>query len=187
MKKQINTELIKHLINYNFLFLDKKSDNATKYSRIVKEQIQFKSKTKKEGIQILEIEQLIKNLKQLTRTLQFIKKQKRHALYLDVDNSYIKQILNIFVDKNKKILDRVKIENIYRKTRLKLELNSIIRLNKEVNPTKLFYKNYFVIHDINSKLEGNNFGTYKLFNNLNDWKKLIFFLMLIKKNYARNQ
>jgi len=46
---------------------------------------------------------------------------------------------------------------------------------------KVFDKNIFLINKVNAKLETNNWGTYKIFNDLNDFKKLIFLLILLDK------
>jgi len=46
---------------------------------------------------------------------------------------------------------------------------------------KLFEGSILIVNKINSKLESNNFGTYKIFNNMLDFKKLIFLVVLIDK------
>ena len=60
------------------------------------------------------------------------------------------------------------------------------------NNTKLLKKivqsNIFLINKINTKLEQNDWGSYKIYNDLNDFKKFIFLVILLdiilnKKNY----
>jgi hypothetical protein len=51
--------------------------------------------------------------------------------------------------------------------------------NKETAFKRLFDKNIFLVNKINSRLEKNNWGTYKIFNELNDFKKIIFLLIVI--------
>ena len=51
--------------------------------------------------------------------------------------------------------------------------------NKETFLKRLFDKNIFLISKINSKLEKNNWGTYKIYNDLTDIKKIIFLLVII--------
>jgi hypothetical protein len=46
---------------------------------------------------------------------------------------------------------------------------------------KLFEESILIVNRINSKVESNNFGTYKIFNNMLDFKKLIFLVVLIDK------
>ena len=48
---------------------------------------------------------------------------------------------------------------------------------------KLFDKNIFLINKINTKIEKNNWGSYKIFNELDDFKKFIFFLVLIQLTF----
>jgi hypothetical protein len=184
MEKRFSTDLIEHLIDYNFLFIKTKLDEK-KYNRTIKKQIEFITKTKKESVKILEIDQLVKNLKQLIRTFQFLKQNKRHNIHLDVSDIYIEKIIKMFLNRNKKVLDKINLKNIYKEKALKNTLNCIIRLNTKSVTEKLLNKNYYLIHDINSTINRNNFGTYKIFNNLNEWKKLIFFFMIIKKNYKK--
>jgi hypothetical protein len=51
---------------------------------------------------------------------------------------------------------------------------------------KLFDKNIFLINKINTKFEQNNWGTYKIFNELDDFKKFIFFIVLIDISLNKN-
>ena len=55
----------------------------------------------------------------------------------------------------------------------------IYRTNKVFK--KLFEKNILIVNKINSILEQNNYGTYKIHNEIIDFKKLIFVIVLIKQ------
>ena len=44
----------------------------------------------------------------------------------------------------------------------------------------LFEKGFFLINRVNSSVEKNAFGTYKIFNDLDDLKKIIFLSCVIK-------
>ena len=46
---------------------------------------------------------------------------------------------------------------------------------------KLFEEGILVVNKINSNIERNNFGTYKIFNNMLDFKKLVFLIVLIDR------
>jgi len=37
----------------------------------------------------------------------------------------------------------------------------------------------FLVHKINTKLEQNDWGSYKLYNDLNDFKKFLFVVILL--------
>jgi hypothetical protein len=45
---------------------------------------------------------------------------------------------------------------------------------------KLFDKNIYLVNKVNTKFEQNNWGTYKIFNELDDFKKFLFFIVLIE-------
>jgi hypothetical protein len=45
----------------------------------------------------------------------------------------------------------------------------------------LFEQNILLLTKINSSLENNNLNTYKIFNDLSDFKKLVFIVALIEQ------
>ena len=58
--------------------------------------------------------------------------------------------------------------------------------NNQLILKKLFDKNIFLINKINTKFEQNNWGSYKIFNELDDFKKFIFFIILIELTLNKN-
>ena len=52
---------------------------------------------------------------------------------------------------------------------------------------KLFDKNIFLMNKINTKIEQNNWGSYKVYNEIDDFKKFIFFLVLIELTLSKNK
>jgi hypothetical protein len=50
----------------------------------------------------------------------------------------------------------------------------------KINSSMLFEKGFFLINRVNSSVEKNAFGTYKIFNDLDDLKKIIFLSCVIK-------
>jgi hypothetical protein len=52
---------------------------------------------------------------------------------------------------------------------------------------KLFDKKIFLINKMNTKTEQNNWGSYKIYNEVDDFKKFIFFLALIQLTLNKNK
>jgi hypothetical protein len=51
---------------------------------------------------------------------------------------------------------------------------------------KLFAEEIFIINYFNNiNNDFNDFGTYQFKSSVDDWKKLIFFFILIKKHYTK--
>ena len=66
-------------------------------------------------------------------------------------------------------------------------MNSFSLIDYEINQNlyrKLLMSNKFIIIQINSLFENNDPGTYKIFNNFNNYQKIIFFAILLKKIYT---
>ena len=59
---------------------------------------------------------------------------------------------------------------------LNLSLNS-----SKNNLDKLVSNNLFLINEVNSKLKTKNDSFYKIFNEVSDFKKIIFLLLLLEK------
>ena len=51
---------------------------------------------------------------------------------------------------------------------------------------RLFSDNIFLIQKINSRIETNNWGTYKIYNDLFDFKKIIFLIILLEQSLNAN-
>jgi len=62
----------------------------------------------------------------------------------------------------------------------------LIALNQTLSANKktlkyLFEQNILLLTKINSSLENNNLNTYKIFNDLSDFKKLVFIVAVIEQ------
>jgi hypothetical protein len=189
MKKKIifykkkNLKFFYSLINSDFLILEK--FNYKKNSRFFKSNLKLFN-NKKEFFSLLNYFELIKTLKQFIRILQFFKNTKVPTLFLDFKNKQFLKITDLYIKKNKTILPVEFKNNIFFKKNLSsfiLFLDSTSFINNKNTLKKLIYSNIFIISKINSFVETDNSSFYKIFNNFDTLKKLIFLMILFKKFY----
>jgi tRNA-binding EMAP/Myf-like protein len=85
------------------------------------------------------------------------------------------------------IANSIEVKNRLTKTKLRGEFSQLLILLEEPlgNNSKVFKKLFedkiYLINKINSKLEANNWYTYKIYNDLADFKKLLFLIVLLKQ------
>ena len=180
---------LKSLIESDFLLVDQKSKKDLRY-------IKSFNKTKDSSLLFLDPLETVKTVKQLIRLLQFLKKQNSSVLHLLVENKqYLELAETFFKPVQINSLPVLVKENLPSKSFSSNTLQLLIMLNfslnnRETTFKRIFDKNIFLINKINAKFEKNNWGTYKIYNDLNDFKKLVFLLItiqqtLIKKNSNR--
>ena len=182
MKKK-NLKFFYSLINSDFLILEK--FNYKKNSRFLKSNLKLLN-SKKEFFSLLNYFELIKTLKQFIRILQFFKNTKVPTLFLDFKNKQFLKITDLYIKKNKTILPVEFKNNIFFKKNVSsfiLFLDSTSFINNKNTLKKLIYSNIFIISKINSLVETDNSSFYKIFNNFDTLKKLIFLMILFKKFY----
>ena len=169
--------LLKSLIDSDFLFLDQTSK---KQFRSLKSLSRVDSLT----IKSLDPLEVIKSVKQFIRILQFLKKQQKSFLHLWIENKQHLDLVDSFLkSSNLSIPTSIKVtlskESIpFDVTQMLLVLNQPLNNNKTLFK-RLFDKNIFIVNKVNSRLEKNNWGTYKIYNDLNDFKKIIFLLVIL--------
>jgi hypothetical protein len=183
LKKKIYIFNIKSLINSNLLLIktynkNLKTNEVSKLSN---------------SLFFLEPLNYLQNLKQTVRILQFLKNKKSSYLYIDIMDSFFKQILtSIFTVKKKSNISLYLIKSYYRKrTNEQLERNKkncefYWFLNENSFSIKfvkyLFLQKIFLIQSINSNFEFNDLNTYKFYNDLNHLKNFFFLMLFLKKN-----
>lgn len=187
MKKKISISFFKKLIDSDFLILDTYSAIENRYfkeslSKVIK---------KKNSFILLEPFETLKSIKQLIRILQFFKRQANPLLHIEVENKQFLDILDTFIIKKPNILP-IKLKKSVSDKRIQKENSNFILFLNQIISNKmntkllknLFYENIFIVNKINSKLEEKN--SYKIFNDFNTFKKLIFLLVLINQIYNKN-
>lgn len=181
MKSKIKTFLVKSLVESDFLLLENVKSKNLKYF-----QSEIHSKTFANSISSLDLFQLTKTLKQFIRALQFIKARKKRHLHILIENQQYVELLQLFLnEKNINCSFSVKSNLVGEKefqsfSQLFVMLDSTLKNNKNIF-RRFFESNIFLVQKINSSFEKQNWGTYKIYNNVVDYKKILFLIILIHK------
>lgn len=182
--KKIQKSLVYNLIIFDFIFL---TNYTKKTSNLAVKKYHV---SKKLYVVRLAVFELLKSMKRFLRSFQFLNKwkDKKTLFYIYIDNPQYAQFLNALFEKYNLNIT-LNISNILPGASLKSnELKSILILDKLISNSS--YKNlnfyqFFLVQEINSFNNINNSGAYKVYNNLNDFKKLlflgIFLLQIFKK------
>lgn len=183
LKSNKNINFLNSLIDSDFLILEKLSPN--KNNRFLKSNLKLLN-FKKKSFFLLNFFELIKMFHQMFRILQFFKNSKSPELFLNFKEENFVKVAHFYVKSNKNILP-VKFKN--NTSSLKNLSSFMILLNKIFNNKndlkRLIDLNMLIFVQINSFFTKNN-NVYKLFNNFDNYKKLIFFLIFLKKFYSKN-
>lgn len=169
----IKKSLLYNLIIFDFIFL---TNYTKKTSNFI---VQKYNVSKNLCIVRLAILDLLKSLKRFLRSFQFLNKwkDKNVLFHICIDNPQYIKFLNIFFEKYNLNLN-LNISTLLPSLNLKsYELKSILILDKFLvknNYKNLNFYKFFLVHEINSFNMLNNSGVYKIYNNLNDFKKLLF-------------
>jgi hypothetical protein len=182
---KLNSNLLKFLIDFDFLILDKQSHNGQKFnSRYSKLELNFYKKTNTLYLDPIE---LIKTLKQTIRILQYLKKQKNPVLHLCSENTYILESFQLLLSKKNKTLENfifnksIFLKNSKKFANCKFLIGDVVY--KKGIYEKIFKDKNFLINSINANNIFNDYGTYRLYNNISSWKKIVFIALLIKNFY----
>lgn len=191
--------LLKSLVDSDFLLFEPQKTVA---SHQLKSILSLNSSS----IAIIDSLELLKNLQQFVRVLQFLKKQKSRfkkqtnvnlenspVLHICIDNDQFVNLIKTFfkeADLNLFILflvgNSLSREKISKNScNMFLLLNQSLQKNKTL-PYNLMDKNIYLITQINAYLEKNKWGSYKIYNELSDFKKIIFLLVIIHLVLTKN-
>jgi len=179
--------LYNSLINSDFLLL---SDFKHKKINLITKQV----KLKEHSLSVLDSFSLLKSVKQMIKVLENLKKNPKGAtIYIVLtSNSQFYFLLKSFFDKNKTNNLQIKIENSFNfKTDSVLKkdysINMILNLDNFSKTSanfllfkRLFSKNILFLFKINSQIEINSLGSYKIYNNILNLRKIIFLIVLLK-------
>lgn len=181
---KIQKSLIYNLIIFDFIFL---SNYTKSSSNFIFKKYQT---SKKLYIVRLAIFELLKSIKRFLRSFQFFNKwdKKITFLHICIDNLDYINFLNILFEKYN-LNTTLNISILLPRVNLKSkELKSILILDKLLSNNdykSLNFNQFFLVNEINSFSNLNNCGVYKIYNNVNEFKKLmflgVFLLQIIKK------
>jgi hypothetical protein len=184
LKKQINLNLINSIINSDFFLL--RGLNGNKKTNHLDKQAFLKSSQRISSLNILE---LVKTIKQFIRLLQFLKNQNDFCLTLNVENKQNFLILKDFLI-DYKLTNNIKIYNTFSSrenaknddsVEMFLLLGNFFNLTDKRILTRLNSNGIFLISNVNTKITNNNLFCYRIYNDLFDFKKLIFLIVLISQ------
>jgi len=179
MNSKENITLLKNIIESDFALLEQ---NLVKNSRYFDSRVNL---TASDTMVSLNLFQLVKSLKQFVRLLQFLKSQKNNHLYILIENKQYLNFLNQFFNETK-LTCPVTIKNsLVLGNNLANMTELLLLLDKPLNNNKNLVKRFlnhqlFLISKVNSTAETNNWSSYKIYNDLADFKKVIFLLSLIR-------
>jgi hypothetical protein len=180
------------LIEYSeFSFL--KTENFKKNDLIyINSFIKLNFNEKNFSFFILNFLHLIKGLKQYIRIIKFLSLKKKKHIYLTSEFNhffFIKFLLSKLFKSNDITLQSEKQSKV-NFVKIKKDHNNyykfLLLLNLSLNSSKknldkLVSNNLFLIDEVNSKLKTKNDSFYKIFNEVSDFKKIIFLLLLLEK------
>jgi hypothetical protein len=176
-KKSIKSSFLKSLFNSDFFLLQHHFKQKTIYTKQT-----IYSKT---FLSSLDFYPLLQSLKQFIRIIQFCKKRYRSSIIFKVKDLCYFTLIAEFL-KMYSITLNITLEQTIRTLSSSQKLSFLVLLDtsefEDKNLfNKLFFQNFFLILKINSKFEINKEGTYKIYNDLFDFKKIIFLIVLINK------
>jgi hypothetical protein len=186
MFKKINTTFLKSLIDSDFAIIpSSKNQNHLKSTLKINSLYQFN---------ILNILALNKTLKQFSRLLLFLKQQKKnnYCIYILVENKYLNVLLTTVFHELSINLPIIVSETLPIINSNSDRINVILilgNLSYNYNNTienKLFFNKIFLINKFNIKSEKDFNGSYKIYNDINDFKKIIFLVILMSKILNKN-
>ncbi len=177
---KINAAFLKSLVNSDFLIL---SSTCKQNNRKLEYKVLSRANNRVESS--LSLFELVKALKQFIRVLQFLKESKNKEFILCSSNSNILSFLRLY-KKELNLPEFLSFEQDYRKVQSLKALKSLLLLedlptHNESFSKKFFEKNILILTKINAVFERNSYGTYKIYNEISDYKKLIFLMVIIKK------
>jgi hypothetical protein len=184
MNNNLKLQLVESLLKFDFFFLESKSLN--KKNRYIKSCTQF-HKLDQVNYKLLSPEESIKMFKQSLRILQFLQGSNNSTLYLNFKNINFSDLMNFLLKdailtKNNTVTTR----KISKNSLLNKSVNSAFFfdfINKSKNYKTLFSNDLYLINEINTFIERNDFGVYKTFNSSNNWKRVVLYYLLLKSVY----
>ena len=179
MKIIKQNKLLSSLLTSDILYFPTAS-LKNKDSNFFSNKIELNNKTTK--YILLNVSVLLQSIKQIIRLLQFNLKYYKNSVQIitssNLYNQIIEHLSKSYGTKDSKINARLKFDN-------KLNSKVVTYIGNDItsNISHLMYKtfnnNINSIILINSLFNKNLFGNYKIFNNINNYKKLLFLIVII--------
>jgi len=181
-----NLFLLKSLLYSDFLILNR---NIKVNSRLPKTTLSSFSINKKSYI-VLEPNEQLKTLKQLIRTLQFLKQQKKPLIELGIKSPELNVFFNSFIKTPNNLLPISVVKRLDSHA-IKNNSRALILMDPSFPQTLSSFKSLFdnkfsLITKIDQIKKPNECFYYKIYNDLDNLKKITFFLVLIEQIHKKN-
>ena len=175
MKNNIKLNLYQNVITSEF-FLTQSVNKSSLNS--------VSSKFKLAGVElnVLDLNILTKNLKQLLSVLNFIKEKNSYCLTIQVDSLNLYLLLRKYFSSYPLSLVLHINYKFYKQKNVRDSLRFILSINKNVavNDEKLYKRGFLIVCHINNFLK-RSFNSYKLHNDVFEIKKIVFLITLLDK------
>jgi hypothetical protein len=176
-KTKIYIKLIKRLINLNLLIINPLFNISNRYTLA------------KLNFIFINPFEYIKNIKEFIRSLQFLNYHRFSYLYLETDKEKYEEILFLLNYNTSKLKDKIKHVDIIQKKKISNYSSVYFYLRQNIFTSDYFknlFKNYFyMVYSVNLNFEKNRLGFYRFYTDLDETKKMIFFVSLINLFYRR--
>jgi len=180
--KSLKPNLFSHLINFDFFFFD--SPNKSHLSKYA----QFKVNPKSYSIYLLNLFEQFKSFKQFFRLLQFLKKRNLKSFLQIVTPVEKNEILlkSILQSTTTQKYQKSVITSFAKLTDVFIPLKMLVLLDFSALQTSYLYNcasrnKFFLVQTINYNFESNSLACYKIFNNLFNYKRLVFIGIVINR------
>ena len=190
MKKfKIDTNLVKSLVNSDFLLVEKRKSKN-------KDNLRFeglRTSVCKRDISLLDPLEVLKTLKQMIRVFHFAKINTKYKIdlhfFLNEDNTLLSYLLKNSLDNvlvNSQISFAINegsrvSKNLVRSKKFCLGFILDKDISRDKNfMKKQFYKGNYLFFKVNSNIERVQ-NSYKMYNNFDDYKKILFFISFLKQ------
>lgn len=182
---KIKSVFFKSIVDSDFLFLNSSSNKQLRH-------FQHRLNYKKLNLSSLDVFETLKSVKQLIQSLRFLSERKEKMLHIWLKHKQYLRVIDLLIDQEnfgvelsiKNTLLHTPLNQF--KTQLLLLLNLPLKDNKK-NLKRIFNEKIFLINKINLKLEKNNWGSYKIYNDLTDFKKFLFLFILIDLIFTKTK
>lgn len=183
-KKLLYQRLIKSLLDSDFLLIEQKSNNKKQISnsRLINNQYSLNNK---QNIIYLDIFEVLKDLKQIVRIFFFVYKnsllKKKLNFFIDSEKNFLEYLLENFFNSDFNVNSHVSRSNKVKEKYIHLGIlfDSFLLNNKNFSRNQI-NRNIFLFFIINSTNEQSLVG-YRTYNNITDYKKILFFLSFFKQ------
>lgn len=162
------------------------TNNKMLLSDIVSSDFLFITESNKNVLNILNLFEINKNLKQLIKILLFVKQQKNSKVYFLIKNKFVfyfvkKYLKSYFISSQIVVISALPT---FKNLDLSVSSSSLILNFENINidnslVSKFLENNFFLVYSIGLNINKNSSGIYSMKNNFDDYKKIIFFLIIV--------